>query len=576
MKIIGILSASLLLLFACSRSREFESAGGTFRMAIDTELATFIPKEVTDYQTSMVFNQVYEGLVSLDPENLRVRPQIAASYKISSDGTTYEFVIRDKVRFHPHDAFESDDDRLLTCADILHSFELACRKDDKGLPTPAYKAIFEKTILGAKAFHEGRSKKISGVTFKKNVLTIQLLTQDVNFLNKLASTNAAITSRKVFAAGGEKAMIGTGPFVFSEIRNEANKVIVLEKNPEYYLKDENGCILPYLDQLEFTVEPSKLKQLSLFEAGKTHFITSLPTARITAMLEGRIQDFNGVPPVLTLINNPLLVTNYYFFNMQDPRFSDVRVRQAFNYAIDRSKITQGILLRQAYENGVYGVVPPIQHVFQSYDFDAVRREGYSFNPEKARELLAEAGYPDGKGFGDVTLKFNIGDIQSAVAQEFARQIEKTLGINVNIDGCSFEQKIQDADYLKGDIFRTAWYADYCSPETFLQNFYGKLVPASKSQPSPVNQSRYVNPLFDQYFEQGRHERRISRQLKYFNLAERELLKNPPMIVLWYGGDNQVLYSKVRNLKDNPMNYFYFREVYIKTWTKEEYQNNQMK
>ncbi len=576
MKIISILFASVFLLFACDNSKEFENAGGTFRMALDADLATEIPRFVTDYYTSTVLNQVYEGLVSLDPENLKVRPQIAASYKISSDGTTYEFVIREKVLFHPHDAFESDDDRLLTCEDIVHSFEIACKKDEKGLPTPAYISIFQKTIRGAKAFHEGKSKTISGIKFKKNVLTIQLLAQDVNFLNKLASTHAAITSRKVYAARGEKTMIGTGPFVFDEITEEENKMILLDKNPEYYLKDKNGCTLPYLDHLEFTVEPNKLEQLSLFESGKTHFITSLPTTRITSMLEGRIRDFNGVPPLLMLRNNPLLVTNYYFFNMKDPRFKDVRVRKAFNYAVDRNKITQEILLRQAYENGIYGVVPPIPNVFQSYDFDAIKQEGYTFDPEKAKELLAEAGYPEGKGFGNVTLKFNIGDIQSSVAAEFAEQISNTLGINVNIDGSSFEQKMQDANFLKGDIFRTAWYADYCSPETFLQSFYGKLVPASMKEPSAINQSRYINPAFDQYFERGRREKRVSSQLKYFNLAERELLKDPPMIVLWYAGDNQLLYSKVRNLQENPMNYFYFREVYFKPWTKEEYQNNLMK
>lgn len=577
MKKAVVFSVLFLLLSACDRSRQFKYAGGTFRMALDADLATKIPRLVTDYYTSTVLNQVAEGLVSLDPENLKVRPQIADSYKISSDGTTYEFKIRKGILFHPHTALASDEDRILTCEDIVHSFELACKKDANGLPTPAYLSIFQKNLLGAKAFHEGKAKKISGLKFEKNILTIQLLAQDVNFLNKLASINAAITSKKVFEANAENDLIGTGPFLFAgEETEDGNKRILLDKNPDYYFKDTKGNDLPYLDHLEFIVEPDKTKQLALFESGKIDLITSLPTKRITSMLEGRIHDFNGVPPVLVLRNNPLLVTNYYFFNLQDPRFKDPRVRQAFNYAIDRNKITQEVLLRQAYQEGVYGVVPPIRKAFKSYDFESVKQSGYTFDPGKAKALLAEAGYPDGKGFGTVTLKFNIGDIQSSVADEFASQISKNLGINVNIDGTSFEQTIQDANLLKGDIFRTAWSADYTSPETFLQNFYGKTVPENPKEPSIVNQSRYSNPAFDAYFEQARREKKVSNQLKYFNLAEKELLKDPPMIVLWYAGDNQLLYSKVRNLHDNPMNYFYFREVYIKSWTKEEYQNNLMK
>jgi ABC-type transport system substrate-binding protein len=110
----------------------------------------------------------------------------------------------------------------------------------------------------------------------------------------------------------------------------------------------------------------------------------------------------------------------------------------------------------------------------------------------------------------------------------------------------------------------------------LQNFYGKLVPKTIEEPSEINQARYSNPSFDTYYEMALRERKISEQQRFFNLAEVELMKNPPLIALWYAGDNQIIYSKVRNLKENPMNYFNFREVYFKNWTKEEYQNQYMK
>src|SRR5690606_18759916 len=105
-----------------------------------------------------------------------------------------------------------------------------------------------------------------------------------------------------------------------------------------------------------------------------------------------------------------------------PRFQDPRVRQAFNYAINKNKLGREVLRDQYDELGIYGVVPPITKDFRGYNFNQVKNFGYSYDPEKARKLLAAAGYPGGEGFGSITLRFNIGDVNSAVADEFAQQI----------------------------------------------------------------------------------------------------------------------------------------------------------
>jgi oligopeptide transport system substrate-binding protein len=569
----------ILALSSCSsgeKQQRHENAGGVFRMALDVEPSIFIPRKITDFYSATLLNQVMEGLVSLDPEDLSVKPQIAESWKISNNGLKYEFKIRENVLFHPHPAFKNNEDRILTIEDVIHSIEIACRKTEEGLPTPAYNAVYESTILGLEDFHSGAKNKIAGISTNGNTLIIELAQQDANFIDKLSNTTAFITSKKVYEAKGEDKVIGTGPFVFSQVLNEERNTYVLKRNVDYYMKDKDGNVLPHLDEIHFIVETKKLDQLEMFENNETDFIVTLPSSRIAAMLEGRIKDFNSIPPLLVLRNNPLLGTSYYFFNMTDPRFQDVRVRKAFNYAVNREKITRDILRGQSYENGIYGIVPPISSSFKGYDFKGVRQQSYDYDPEKAKKLIAEAGYPEGKGFGSVVLRVNIGDIHSAVAEEFANQIYQTLGINVNIDGSSFEQKTKDADFLKGDLFRTSWFADYSSPETFLLNFYGKLVPESMSEASQTNQARYVNPKFDDLFEKAKSERKIADQYKYFAEAEKELLSNPPFIVLWYSGDIQLSYSKLRNFKDNPMNLFIFKEVYFKDWTKEEYEKNKLR
>jgi oligopeptide transport system substrate-binding protein len=563
------------LVYSCSTKpskKQSEFAGNSFKMCIGEKPASMIPRNVTDVHTAIIMNQVMEGLVGINPSDMKIIPLIASSWKISPDQLTYEFTIRDDVYFHECDILNSKSKRKLSLDDIVYTFEKIAEKDKNGNPTSAYSSFFKGSINGIDNYHDGVTKTITGISIEKNnVIKIKLTQIDSDFLYKLANVNASIVSKKM-SENEHSFMIGTGPFIYKGFDNEGKNQITLSKNQEYYLNDKDGNALPYLDNIFITVENKKLDELTKFENGEIDFIGTLPTSKISAMLEGRMKDFNGVPPLFILRNNPLLATNFYFFNMYDKRFADVKVRQAFNYAINRSKITQKVLKGQAYEDGVYGIVPPISSIFRAYDYKGVKDVSYDFNPEKAKKLLSEAGYPNGQNFGTVTLRLNLGDVHSAVAEEFADQIKSVLGINVNIDASSFEQKTSDANYLKGDLFRITWFADYLSPESFFMNFYGKIVPKSLDEPSFVNQSRYQNDKFDALVDKAKTETKLSERLKIFAEAEIELMKNPPIIPLWYNGDIQILYSKVRNFHENPLNYFNLREVYIKEWSKSEYEN----
>jgi ABC-type transport system substrate-binding protein len=539
-------------------------------MSIDNEPKTFTAREVTDVYSATVLSQIVECLVSFNPDDLSIRAQLAKSWKVSSDGLSYTFTLRDDVLFHEHEVFSSKDERKMKASDVVFTFEKACLPNEKGTPSVAYLSILGEQLKGAEAFYKRKATSISGIKTNGNEITLTLKSPDANFISKLASINVGIVSQKVVEADKEADLIGTGPFVYNEYTKGEPASIILLKNQDYYLTDKKGNALPYLDSVIFMADNRKLEQLELFEKGETHIINTLPTSRITQMLEGRIKDFNSKPPLMLLNNNALMATNYYFFNMTDPRFKDVRVRQAFNYAINRNKITQYVLRGQAYEDGIFGIVPPLSSSFKGYDFKAIKAVGYNYDPEKAKQLLAEAGYPGGKGFGSVNLRVNIGDIHSAVAEEISEEIFQTLGINVNIDGSTFEQKDEDARYGRGDLFRTAWFADYVSPETFLSNFYGKTVPDSKDEPSGINQARYKNQVFDELYEKARAADSQKERYRLYNEAEKVLMQDPPIIVLWYSGDIQLVYSRVRNLKNNPMGLLDLKEVYLLDWTKEEY------
>ena len=569
-----IFSVLLTTLFFAScgkkESKQFEFSGGTLTMALEHEPSTYVARNVTDYYSATVLYQLVEGLVSLDPKNSTVIPKLAESWTKSTDGLTYTFTLREDVLFHSSDLL-TEKQRKFSAEDVISSIEVACTSDKSGNTPSTYSYIFQGLLKGADEFNTGKATSISGLSAKGNTVSFELLNEDNNFLHKLTNVNAAISPKAFVGKESEHNVIGTGPFVFSTYIKGDVPRIILTKNNDYYLKDDEGNALPYLDSLVFVVQSKKLEQLDMFESKEIDLIAGLPTSRITLMLEGRIKDFNSKPPKLVLANNPLLESNFYFFNLKDERFKDPRVRRAFNYAINKEVIGREILRNQYYDLGYYGITPPVSKALKGYDFKSIRKTGYDYNPEKARKLLAEAGYPNGEGFGSVELRFNINDIHSTVADEFSKQIAQVLGININIDGSTFEQLQKDWETGNGDIFRMGWSADYPSPESFLMNFYGKFVPENPNEPSKLNYSRYKNPIFDQFYEAGKAAPRKTDQMINFSKAEIALMEDPPIIPLWYTGDIEITYSYIRDFHFNALNTYDFTCVYLKEWTAAEYQ-----
>jgi oligopeptide transport system substrate-binding protein len=565
---LGFIAAWLLLANCGQRVKQFEHAGGSFSLAISHEPTTFIARDVSDLYSAIVLQQILEGLVSLCPNKLEPIGAIAESWEVLDEGRTFKFKIKDNIFFHEHELIGST--RRLTPEDVKYSIELACKKEMGRESSNAYKAIYKNTLLGADEFHNGAADHIEGIEISDNFITLKLVRRDVSFVDKLTQATALVVCKELVEAGKEAELIGTGPFRFDRFFDgENNLQIILTKNGNYHMKDKEGNQLPYLDSLVYIVESKSLEQLELFEAGKIQVIEGLPPSRITSLLEAKMEDFNSTPPRLIMRRKPLIATQYYHFNLNNETFKDPRVRKAINYAVDRNDIVQNVLNNQAYAPGNAGIIPP--KAFSGYKSSQVAEMAYNFDPGKAQKLLAEAGYPNGEGFPPINLKFNIGTIHSGVADRFAKHMQKYLNIRVNLDGMSFEDKLRDQENANGDIFRTSWFADYYSPETFLMNAYGKTVPQDPNQPSFVNHSRYKNAKFDELFEAGQATDDLVERYAYFVEAEKILMEDAPFIILWYEETIKIADANVRNLVLNEMNFYSFKEVYIKEWTKEEYE-----
>ena len=542
--------------------------GGTFNFAQSNKHSSLFPSAIVDLSSFQIAEQIHEGLLRYNPKTMEIEHGIIEDYSVSDNEMEYTFKIKEGVRFHDNDCFPEGEGRAVTAHDVKYSFELACAGENV-VGKSNYENIFKGAVVGAENYHNGIIDEISGIIVEGDyTIKIQLLEPQPSFKYKLAIVPTAIIAKEAYEAYGNDMKVGVGPFRY--VLSSEEEGVLLTRNPHYFRMDEYGNQLPYLDTVRFRLSETRAKQLELFENGKLTIINRLPAHRLSEIVEEKISEIarNPPPPDINLDGNPQLVTQYYAFNLTQSHFKDVRVRQAFNYAIDREKLIRNVL-GQAHESGQYGITPPVREM-DGYGFDSLANYGYTFNPELAKKLMADAGYPNGEGFPSIELTINADDVHNRVSKEIVKQLRSVLGVNVNENVVPFAQKMEDSKYGRVDMFRSAWVADFPDPETFLANFYGKNVPASLNKPSHPNTTRYVSSAFDEHYESGIASSDQSERFRHFVEAEKIMLQDAPIIVLWYEYNHLLYYTYVRNFLHNSLEYLDLREVYFKQWTKDEW------
>lgn len=543
--------------------------GGILHLAESDKYTSLFPAEIIDATSTKIVSQMHSGLVRFDGNDLSVLPAIAKDWDIDDSQTKYTFLLRNNVYFHDNKCFKDGKGRRVNAEDVKFSFEL--------LSNPEYalnfNALFKDKLKGATDFFNGKTTEIEGIKIiNDSTITLTLTSPNNSFIYGLAHVSTSIIAKEAFDTYGKDLTNGTGPFIYNE-PVEAQKQLSLTYNPNYYLLDEEGNQLPYLDTIHFSFIPSKIKELDLFRNGNLSIIHGLPASKIASVISDDIANFNQIPPKTILDRKPEMGVNYYEFNLTRPPFNNKKVRQAFCFAINKDKISTNILKGQG-NVAKHGITPKIP-TFNGYDYNLL--EGYTYNPERARKLLSEAGYPDGKDFPYTRLEVNNdGGTHRMVANEIVNQIKNTLGVNIELDQVSFKDKIEHSKYAKSELFRSGWVADFPSPESFLMLCYGNNVPKSLDTPSHPNTMRYQNSTFDSLFHLGTMANTKAESYSYFVQAEKILLDDAPLMPLWYNEDYYLRKSEVRNFKYNPMEYYDLAEVYIKVLTKEEVLENRKK
>lgn len=549
----------ITLLISCGKPSDLSTNHQVFHMNLDEGLATLDPAYARSRAPIWMTAQIFNGLVALD-ENLKVQPSLAKSWDVSEDGRTYFFYLKKGIEFHHHEAFGSDSTRAVVASDFVYSFTRIC---DPATASNG-KWIFTGKIEGLTDFVDGKTSEIAGFQAPNDsTVVIKLTNPFPPFLGLLAMPYGYVLPKEVVEFYGEDFRshpIGTGPFIFYRW-NEGNR-LVLHRNPRYFEKEE-GKQLPYLDAVSVSFIPSRLSAFIEFVQGNLDFIGDLDNSYKDEILnrDGTIKAEYDAKYQFMLA--PQLNTEYLGFqvdtNLEQVKnhpLSNVKIRQAINYAIDRPKLVKYLLNGMGYP-GESGFIPK---GMPGFDPEAVK--GYNFDPEKANELLAEAGFPDGKGLPEITL---YSTQKYAHISEFIQKSLEQIGVKVDIQNLQGGALRKEIYASRINFWRASWIADYPDGENYLSLFN-----TANFAPNGPNTTHFSDPRVDQLLAEAMTFTEDSLRIVRYQEAERLMLKQAPVIVLYYDRSLRILQKGISGLTSNPMNHLFLKKV--KKENRQELQN----
>ena len=482
--------------------------GGVYRYVLDHEPWTLDPARLRGLYSLSLVQQLFDGLVQFDAD-LNVIPSIAKSWTASPDQLTWHFNLRSDVAFHHG--------RSLTVEDVVYSFTRLMHPETRS----PYTWLFE-SVNGVEAFRQGLVDRIDGFqALGDHTLQITLSQPSALFIRRLGVGFAKIVPREIVERLGSqfgRQPVGTGPFQF--VSWEKKREIRLQANEAYF----EGR--PYLDQLRYQFFLGKAWRsiFPAFERGELEDVGIPLSKRQQVIADSPYQFFR----------KPILATRFLMFNTHQGPLSRVKVRRAINYAIDHDR-----LLRQIWHNRparALGVLPP---GLLGYDPTLA---GYPHNPGRARQQLAEAGYPGGVGLPTIELWTSASDPAVRVEHEAIQADLARVGISVVLRQAASWRKLKTKVLGKrpNAMYRYAWFADFPDPDNFLHVLF-------HSQ-GTHNTTHYANPEVDRLLEVARYERDILRRSELYRDAERRIVQDAPMVSLAYYTFERLFQPYVRGIE----------------------------
>lgn len=542
--------------------KETAKHGGLFRMnVLRGDPNGLDPVLIDSKHADDIASQIYDKLVDLN-DSLKLVPEVANSWEVSEDGLTYTFHLRGDVKFQNNTCFPDGKGRAITASDVKYSLTRCC--DPRQL-TKTYWA-FNGKVEGATEYFEAASggkplDEVTGfVAVNDSTFQIKLTKPYAPFIYLLVNSLGSVVPKEAVEKYGRdfaRNPVGTGPFVFDHWTQ--SQEVLLTRNHHYWGTDADGNSLPYLDSIRFTFKTDDNTAFGDFTNGNFDELFNIPAKAFPTVINAQTLEPQPEYSKYQVQASPAMLTWYFAFNNLRKPFTDVNVRRAFNYAIDRKRIVQFVLKDAPYAPATHGLTPP---VFPDYGTKSI--EGYSFDPERAAALLRAAGYPDGKGFPTMTLHIYNEPRLRQVAEAVQNQLTTTLHIPVEIKEMAFPQLIDLAESGKIEFWGTRWYGDYPDPETYLNLLNGQIVPKDPKAPSNPNSSRYNNPEYNELFNQAVETvDHLARMNKYLQ-AEQLAMDDAPIMPLFYERHYRLLQPWVRGMHLDPMARYDLKRVWFTT------------
>jgi oligopeptide transport system substrate-binding protein len=568
----------LLLLLLASLAWSGSSAvskTADFRFVNRGDVITLDLNQMSYLQDFRVTYGIRSGLYTYDPKNMRPIPEEAASYTLNDDKTVWTFKLRDDLRWSNGDKVTAHDyvfswRRMLEepgeYSSLFYYIKNAQRYEkeyaEQGVdPTKprisfdevGIKALDDLTLqvtldnqvpflLDLIAFPPFYPRHEASMEPFKQVTTVKKFAEDGQTV--LASVDRVSYDplyTRPAKAPGQPGVVTNGPFVLAQW--EFKRRIRMEKNPHYW-----DVANVKSDSIEMLVNDNPVNQLLAYEAKGVEWLADVP-AEIAAEMKARGRD------KIDLRIAPAFGTAFLSVNcsptikgIEGPNpLADVRVRQALAMAIDRSEITEKVT--RMGERPATGYIPP--NMLPGY----TAQEGFGLDLPRARELLAQAGFPGGKGFPTLPLLFNSENpTRRDFAQVLKNQWERNLGIKVELRSLevkSYRAELQQKTYA---IAAVAWYGDYVDPSTFTDKYRSTSV---------NNDSAWGPPEYDALLDRAAAERDPAKRMQLLEEAERMINTQVPIIPL-YNYVNVTLYrDEVEGLELNPKLLTMLKHVHVK-------------
>ena len=518
-----------VFLGGCSRERPTALAKkeGILLMGNGPEPAALDPQVTTGNSELRIEMALYEGLVIPDPETLVPLPGVAESWKVTEEGLVYTFNLRENARW--------SDGEPVTAEDFVAAWRRALNPE-QGCPNAAMLYV----LAGAEAYNQGTVQDASTV----GVRAVDPLTLEVRlerhvpyFLQMLLHPVwSPLPAHLLEANAGERtgkwslpgSFVGNGAFVLTDWL--PNQYVEVRRSETYW-----DAPTVMLEGVRFMAIDEPNAEERAFLAGQLHVTEALPPARVAAYRQENSPELHIYP---------YLGTYYILMNHRDPVLGDVKIRRALALAIDREAIAEKLL--GAGQTAAGSFVPenmPGYHPGIPVEYD----------PEKARFLMEEAGYPNGEGFPPLEYMFNSSESHRKIAEALQSMWRKELGIEVTLSNQEWRTYLQRRESGDFQLARAVWIGDYIDPSTFLDLW---------TTDNPNNWAGWKDSSYDALLENALNTEISVNRMRGYALAERYLIAEQVVIPLYHYVSVKLIDPSVKGWHGNildwhPLKYVYF-------------------